>query len=230
MPGREITIRAAGGAAFMAYLAEPESGDGPGLVVIQDIFAVSDYLRGVADDFAAAGYRACAPDLFWRLEPGLALDHRREEDVARARAMGQAFDRDAGTADCMATLDYLRQKSPKAGAVGYCMGGRLAYHMATRSGADCSVGYYGVGIEDALDEAADLRGPLLLHIGETDVVCPPEAQAKIYEALEGNSLVTLHTYEGAGHAFARPGATYHEQAAARADARTLEYLKKHLAG
>lgn len=117
----------------------------------------------------------------------------------------------------------------KVGSVGYCLGGKLAYLMATRSDTDCSVGYYGVGIEGALGEAANLRKPLLLHIAEKDQFVPPEAQAQVKEALGDNPLVTLHSYPGVDHAFARVGGEHYDQAGAElANRRAAEFLSRHL--
>src|SRR5713226_5468052 len=107
-------------------------------------------------------------------------------ESARAFQLYQGFDEAKGVADLKATLAHLRALpacSGRVGTVGYCLGGKLAYLMATRSDADCNVGYYGVGIEAALAEAGQITKPLLLHIAEKDQFCPPDAQAKIKATL-----------------------------------------------
>ncbi len=117
----------------------------------------------------------------------------------------------------------------KVGAVGFCLGGKLAYLLAVRHHPDCAVGYYGVGVENALDEAANLRNPLMLHIAEKDQYCPPEAQARIHAALDENPLVTMHNYFGQDHAFARVGGAHFDAASAElANLRTLEFFVRHL--
>ncbi len=117
----------------------------------------------------------------------------------------------------------------KVGAVGYCLGGRLAFLTATRTDADASVGYYGVGIENYLAEAEKLANPLMLHIAEEDGFAPKEAQALIIAALKDHPMVTIHTYPGRDHAFARPGgAHFHQGDAAKANDRTVAFFKQHL--
>ncbi|MEK7832382.1 MAG: dienelactone hydrolase family protein, partial [Acidobacteriota bacterium] len=121
--------------------------------------------------------------------------------------------------------------SGKVGAVGFCLGGKLAYLLATRHAPDCSVGYYGVGIENALTEIANLKSSLMLHIAELDQFCPAEAQAKIHAALEQNENITLHDYAGQDHAFARVGGAHFNAASAElANLRTLEFFARHLNG
>jgi carboxymethylenebutenolidase len=136
--------------------------------------------------------------------------------------------------DIAATIAFLR-KDPactgKVGTVGYCLGGKLAYLSATRTGADAAVGYYGVGIEKALGEAGKIRKPLMLHIAKLDKFVPLEAQAQIHGALGANPRVTIYDYEGCDHAFARKGGDHYDMAAANAaNGRTLSFFKRHLLG
>ena len=228
----EVTIRAADGGSFSAYLAAPKSGKGPGLVVIQEIFGVNKVMRDITDAFAAQGYVAMCPDLFWRQEPGIQITDKTEAEWKRAFALMQGFDQAKGVEDLKATLAALRKhpaSSGKVGSVGYCLGGRLAYMMATRSDADCNVGYYPVGIQELLGEAKNIKKPLLLHIAEKDQFVPPEAQAKIKQGLKDNKLVTIYSYPGADHAFARVGGQHYDKTAAdQANQRTAEFLKKNL--
>ncbi|NEO26021.1 MAG: dienelactone hydrolase family protein, partial [Kamptonema sp. SIO4C4] len=153
---KEITIQASDGGSFQAYLATPNADLAPGVVMIQEIFGVNETMRGLADGYAAAGYLAIVPDLFWRQEAGVQLSDQKEADWKRAFELYQGFDEDKGTEDLIATLNTLRLMENclgRVGTVGFCLGGKLAYLMATRSDADCNVGYYGVGIEKNLDEA-----------------------------------------------------------------------------
>ncbi|HMK85918.1 MAG TPA: dienelactone hydrolase family protein [Steroidobacteraceae bacterium] len=228
----QLTIRAADGGSFESYLATPKGGRGPGVVVIQEIFGVNAVMRGICDALAQQGYTAVCPDLFWRIEPGVQLTDRSDAEWKRAFELYQAFDVDKGVADLKAALGALRTHSActgKVGSVGYCLGGKLAFLMATHSDADCSVGYYGVGIEGLVHEAKQIEKPLLLHIAEKDQYVPPPAQEKIKAGLEGNALVTLYSYPGADHAFAREGGAHYDRAAAElANKRSAEFFRRHL--
>jgi carboxymethylenebutenolidase len=228
----DVTIRAADGGSFSAYLATPKSGKGPGIVLIQEIFGVNKVMRDLADGFAGQGYTVMCPDLFWRQQPGIQITDKTKEEWDQAFKLYQGFNVDKGVDDLKATLAALRKHpacSGKVGSVGYCLGGKLAYLMATRSDSDANVGYYGVGIQDSLDEAKNFKKPLMLHIAGKDQFVPPPAQAKIQEALKGNPLVTIYVYPEQDHAFARVGGEhYDKQAADTANRRTADFFKKHL--
>ncbi len=227
------TIKSFDGGEFDAYLALPASGYGPGVVVLQEIFGVNDYMRSVADWYAAHGFVALVPDLFWRLERGVELSDK-GDDWKKAIEFYQRLDEAKAVEDSAAAMNFLRQHSAcsgRAGAVGFCLGGNLAYLLSVRFKPDCAVGYYGVSIEKSLDEANNLTTPLLLHIAGRDQNCPPEAQAKIQSVLEPNPLVKIYVYPDKGHAFARPGGEHYDAAGAElANLRSLEFLVTHLAG
>ena len=228
----DITIKGPDG-SMSAYLALPKDrARAPGVLVIQEIFGVNKVMRDLTDGFAAQGYVALCPDLFWRQQPGIQLTDQSEAEWQRAFQLYQGFNEAKGVGDLIVSLEHLRglpQCSGKVGTVGYCLGGKLAYLMATRSNADANVGYYGVGIEKGLSEAAAITKPLLLHIAGKDKFCPPEAQAEITASLARNSHATLHLYPDADHAFARVGGEHYDTSAATiANRRTAEFFRKHL--
>src|SRR3954469_16573223 len=141
----EIQISAKDGGRFMAYHAAPKSGSGPGLVLIPEIFGVNKVMRDLADGFAARGYHAVVPDLFWRQEPGIQLTDKSEAEWGRAFALLKGFDEAKGIEDLNASVAHVRKLTGvtgKVGCVGYCLGGRLAYLMAARGSSDANVGYY----------------------------------------------------------------------------------------
>ncbi|MBM3570894.1 MAG: zinc-binding dehydrogenase, partial [Alphaproteobacteria bacterium] len=228
----DITIAAADGGQFSAYLATPPAAKGPGIVLIQEIFGVNKVMRDLADGLAAQGYFVLCPDLFWRKQPGIQLTDQTDAEWARAFELYKAFDEAKGVQDLIATLDHLRRLpgcSGRVGTVGYCLGGKLAYLMATRSSADCNVSYYGVGIETALGEAAKIAKPLLLHIAAGDQFVPPAARAQIKTGLKRNKHAALHVYAGVDHAFCRIGGKHFNAAAAElANRRTGEFFATHL--
>jgi len=226
-----ITIKSFDGGEFDGYLALPASGYGPGIVVLQEIFGVNDHMRNVADWYAAHGFVALCPDLFWRMEPRVELT---EKDRNKAFELYQKLDEAKAVEDSAAALEFLRKHtacSGRVGAVGFCLGGNLAYLLSVRFKPDCAVGYYGVSIEKSLDEAEKLSAPLLLHIAGRDQFCPPEAQAQIHATLDSNPLVTIYDYPEMGHAFARPSGEHYDAAAAElANLRSLEFFVYDLAG
>lgn len=179
MAGRFISIKSRDGKTFQAYLALPEgAGKGPGLVLCQEIFGVNAYIRELADRYAEEGYVVLAPDLFWRIEPGIELGYT-PGDWQRAFALFQSFDVDLGMEDVGASVDALRALPEcvgGVGVVGYCLGGKLAALSVTRTSADVAVGYYGVGLEQHVDELATDHPPLVLHIAELDKYAPAEVR------------------------------------------------------
>jgi carboxymethylenebutenolidase len=229
----DIKIAARDGGSFTGYLAKPSSGRGPGIVVIQEIFGVNQVMREITDGMARQGYVALCPDIFWRQEPGIQITDKTDAEWKRAFELFNGFDVEKGIADLKSTLDTLRKIdgcTGKAGTIGFCLGGKLAYLMATRSSADCNVAYYGVGIEGLLGEASKISKPLMMHVAELDKFVPPEAQKKIKDGLKANRHVTIHSYPGVDHAFARVGGQHwNAVAASQAGQRTAEFLKKNLA-
>jgi carboxymethylenebutenolidase len=232
MAGTYIDIAAADGGKFRGYLCLPPAGRGPGLVVEQEIFGINENVRFVCEEYARQGFVTLAPDLFWRMESNVDLDYS-EQGWARAFEFFKKFDVDKGVLDIAAAIKALRARpecTGKVGAIGYCLGGKLAYLTASRTDADASVGYYGVGIEGALGEKASIRKPLMLHIAELDKFVPPEAQKAVKDGLAGMPNVEIHSYAGVDHAFARHKGDHYDEAAANlANSRTLAFLKRHLA-
>jgi carboxymethylenebutenolidase len=231
MATRYIDIRAADGSgSFRGYLATPVSGKGPGLVIAQEIFGVNITMRNIAESYAEEGYVVLVPDLFWRQKPNIELGYT-PEDWQKAFDFFKGFNEAKGMEDLQTAITALRSRSEvldgKVGVLGYCLGGKLSFLAACRTDADVSVGYYGVGIEGALSEAAKIKKPLLLHIAELDKFCPPDAREKIVRSLQGRPNIEIHLYPGVDHAFARPdGDHYDRPAALMAHERSVAVLKR----
>src|SRR6201985_2540577 len=139
MGGQYIDIVARDGGKFSAYLATPEQGSGPGLVLLQEIFGINDHMKSMADRYAEEGYVVLVPDLLWRMRPGVALGDG-EADIAQARQYQERFDVEIYIADIDATIEALRklpQHAGKIGTIGYGMGGTLALLAAARTDVDC---------------------------------------------------------------------------------------------
>ena len=224
-----IKITATDGAGqFDALVVEPAAKPAGAVVLIQEIFGVNDAMRATAAQVAELGFLVVVPDLFWRIEPGVNITDKTDAEWKQAFALMNAFDQAKGVEDLKATLAAARAlpgTNGRAGTMGYCLGGRLAFMMATQSDADVNISYYGVGIDGLLGDLPNVRKPLLIHIAQLDKYVPPEAQAKITAATQGNDLILAFTYANADHAFARVnGIHYHALAATIANGRSAAAL------
>jgi carboxymethylenebutenolidase len=226
--GEHVTINGPDG-SFKAYVARPAQANGRALVVIQEIFGVNKVMRDLADSYAAQGYFAVVPDLFWRIQPGIDITDQTPEEWQQAFDYFGRFNVDTGVVDIQATIDYVRESHASIGAVGYCLGGLLAYLTATRTTIDASVSYYGVGIQDRLAEASAQTRPLLLHVACEDSFVSKDAQAAMKAGLSGHAQIHIHAYEGLDHAFARLGGEHYNAAGADlANERTMAFFAETL--
>jgi carboxymethylenebutenolidase len=224
------------GDQFDAYCAVPESGTGPGVLLFQEIFGINDNIRELADRLARAGYVTLAPDMFWRIERR--FERKDESGIGDAFAIVQKLDFEKAADDIQAThahLVGLPECSGKIGAVGFCLGGALAFMAATQSrvdghGIDAAVCYYGSGINDMLDQVGGLDCPSMYHYGSLDSFIPTDKIDDVEAALKDCSGVEFHRY-AAGHAFSNWDAPsmYNEVAADEAWIRTLDFFNRHLA-
>ncbi|BCA63314.1 carboxymethylenebutenolidase [Sphingomonas sp. HMP9] len=222
----------AGDGEFTAYRATPAGTPKAAIVVIQEIFGVNAGIRRKCDTLAEAGYLAIAPDLFWRLEPGIELDPDIKPEFDRALELMGQFDQDKGIADIDASIRAVRNElgdGGKVGVVGYCLGGRLAFMTAARTDVDASVGYYGVGIDGLLGEKHAIAHPVLLHVPEEDHFVDKDSQAAMHAGLDDHPKVTIYDYAGEDHGFATEFGERRSDAAAKlADERTAKFFAEHL--
>ncbi len=221
-----------GAARIPAFVARPAGEPRAAIIVIPEIFGINPGIRTKAEGWAAKGYLAVAPDIFWRFAPGVELDPDRPEQLHEAFGYFGRFDPDLGVQDLEATIHWVRREQDvgKVGCAGYCLGGRLAYMAATRTDIDASVGYYGVMIDQMLGESHAIARPLMLHIAGADHFVGPEAQAAIHAGLGDHPRVTLHDYPELDHGFAAEmGDRRDEDGARLADSRTAAFFVEHLA-
>ena len=227
-----VTISTLDGAnTFNAYVARPADKPKAAIIVIQEIFGINAGIRRKCDKLAEDGYLAVAPDLFWQFEDGIELDPDIEPEMNKALDLFGKFDQDQGVRDIEAAIKYARAEGcSKVGAVGYCLGGRLAYMTAARTDSDATVGYYAVGVDNLLGEKHAIANPLMLHIPTEDGFVDKETQAAMHAGLDDHPRVTLHDYEGLDHGFATEfGNRRSDEAANLADRRTSEFFAEHLA-
>jgi carboxymethylenebutenolidase len=229
----EVVVVPAGWFDLTVWL--PPAGAGPGLLLIQEIFGVSDYIREVAADLAALGYVVAAPDLFWRLEPGYQARHD-EDGLRRSLEIGSRFDGGQGLADAAAALDRLAGLPEVAGGVGvigFCLGGSIAYFLAAQAGPgqlDAVVSFYGSEVPGNAEVLAQISVPVQFHFGGSDPYITRDQVARVEQAAAGRHDAEVHVEEDAGHAFHnRKAPMFHmPEAAARAWARTEEFLSRTL--
>jgi carboxymethylenebutenolidase len=234
---REETIAAPDGGAFGGHLTVPEHGNGPGLLLLQEIFGVGDFMKAKATELADLGYVVLCPDVFWRIEPGIALGH---DESAMESAFGYVsrytteVDDDIKIADLGAALGHLRSlpevADHQSGVMGYCLGGRLAFLVACYCGPDACVSYYGSGIADRLNECDQLTCPILFHFGGNDPYIPNEQVDAIRARLGERPNVEIHVQHQAGHAFENHLAPqFHDPTAAAASwPLTVDFLRRNL--
>jgi carboxymethylenebutenolidase len=229
--GRWVPIPANGSEGFEGYLALPPAGHGPGLLLWQEIFGVNGHIRAVAEQYALAGFTVLAPDVFWRSERRVELGYA-QPDIERGRALMGGLQADALRADLQAAAAALRSRTEatgnRIGAIGYCLGGRLAYFSAAHAGVDAAVCYYGGGIHDHLALAADIAGALQFHYADNDGHIPLDAVERV-RAATARSGSECHVYPDTMHGFnCWERASYQPAAAALALGRSLVFLAGHL--
>lgn len=221
------------GGQFDGFLFMPENnGNGSAILLFQEIYGVGEYIKAVAERLTDLGYTVMAPDMFWRIERGVALGHT-EEDLPAALEYGQKFEWDKGVGDCVAALDHLRalpEVTGKTGVMGFCFGGSLAFLTAAEGDPDAAVSYYGSAIPGSLDRASDIACPLLLHFGGSDPYIARSEVERVEEVAQALDNFELHVQEEAGHAFDNHAAEmfHNPEAAERAWAITTGFLEKNL--
>lgn len=226
--GNPVSIPVPGG-AMPAWLERPAKQPAGAVLLLHEIFGLNRNMRELAAWIASLGHVAVVPDLWWHVPGRVELDPDSGLPAwEAAMALLRDLDEPRAVAEVMAALAWARRLpgcNGRAGTVGFCLGGRLAARIAAAGGADCTVSYYGVGIETMLGELAAPRAPLLLHLAARDRFVPPPAQAAIIAALSDAPGVEILVHPAADHAFARAGArSFDARAASVAHARTAALL------
>ena len=216
---------------FTGYLALPKSGKGPAVIILQEIFGVNAHIREVADQYAADGYVALAPDVFWRAQKRVELGYEGTDREQAVALMGKT-DLTAAVADvgaAAAALRALPETSGNIAAIGYCFGGRLVYLAAAQGSIDLGISYYGGGIQNMLDQSAKIKVPMQFHFGAEDTHIPATTSDAVLASLPGRADVESYVYPGAEHGFnCSHRASYNQHASALAHGRALSFLGEHL--
>jgi len=210
-----------------AHIWEPAGGAGPGLLLLHEIFGVSEYIKQRAEDLASLGYYVLAPEIYWRLGD-VSLDEDAPDLLERALQVVGRLDWSTAVSDSVAALDYLRSRETGVGVVGFCFGGGLGFNVAAASSPDVLVSYYGSALPNLLDLAPKVDAISLHHFGDADDYLSPATVDQIVAAVAGPGN-EIYRYPGAGHAFDNPmPAFHHPEAAALAWSRTESFLSRRL--
>ncbi|SDS22663.1 carboxymethylenebutenolidase [Friedmanniella luteola] len=213
-----------------ALVVRPPSGSGPGLVLVQEIFGVTGYIRQRAADLAALGYLVVVPEVYWRL-PDHTLPEAADDLLPRAMALVQQLDWPAAVQDVATAVRFTRDLDGvdgRVGLVGFCFGGGLAFNVAAVEPVEALVSYYGSALGDLLALAEQVRTPSLHHFGTDDAYVPPSTQDAIRRAVTPTGARFV-SHPGAGHAFDNPAPAFHHAEASReAWAVTAAFLAEHL--
>jgi carboxymethylenebutenolidase len=218
--------------AFDLTVWVPDAGAGPGLLLIQEIFGVSDYIRDVAEDLAGLGYVVAAPDLFWRIKPGHQARHD-EAGLTESLELAGHFDVGQGVTDAAAALQHLRvlpEVTGGIGVIGFCLGGSIAFFLAAQAELNAAVSFYGSAVPGNVAVLERITIPVQFHFGGSDAYIPRDQVAVVEQAVAGHGRAEIHVEEEAGHAFHnRKAPVFHApEPAARAWRRTEEFLRRHL--
>jgi carboxymethylenebutenolidase len=221
--GEMIKLTASDGVELNAYTAKPAGTPRGGVVVIQEVWGVNHWVRGVADDYAGQGYFAVAPAVFDRIQPGYESENYGEEQYLVIRELLKGFNPVEALKDVEAAVKHAASAG-KVGITGFCLGGMLTWRAANAGlGLSAGSGYYGGGVPNYIDLAPKI--PLEMHFGEKDTGIPLE---QIEQLRQRYPQVPIFLYD-AGHGFANSDAHRYVKAAADlAFQRTLEFFGKHL--
>jgi carboxymethylenebutenolidase len=219
---------------FDVTVVAADEPNGAAIVLYQEIFGVNDFLLGKATSLAELGYTVACPDVFWRVAPNLVLGHDDEALARGFEAVGAyaALDFETNLADLDAGLSLTRSLPEVTGsiaAMGYCLGGWLAYELAAVGEVDACVSYYGSAIPGRLEIADQITCPALLHFGRRDEYIPIEQAEAVRAAFDHRDDVEFHLHD-AGHAFENlhASASADAEAAHRSWALTVDFLARAL--
>jgi carboxymethylenebutenolidase len=226
----KLTLKVSDGTkmdCFVARLRDDEPR--PGLMVLQEAFGVNEHIRDVTERFGREGYVAIAPELFHRSAPGIEIPYTDFQQVAPHM---KALTREGEAADIRAAFDWLKSqpfvKPTEISAIGYCLGGRVAFAANTLLPLKCAISYYGRGIpDDSLSRLASLCGPQLFFWGEKDKHITPEERSTVTNALKqaGKSYVNVEFGDADHGFFCDVRASYNPTAARQSWALALEFLR-----
>jgi carboxymethylenebutenolidase len=228
---RDESVTIGDDGSMTMHIWVPDSGHGPGVLLLQEIFGVGSYIRAVAERLAEAGYVVGAPDVFWRFAPGWEASHDEAGMAASFEQVGK-LDREQAVSDCVAAcapFGALDEVDGRPGVLGFCLGGTLAFGVAVTADPAVCVSYYGSGVPAMVDRLDAVSCPMLFHFGRDDAYIPADGVEALAAAIDGRPGFVLNV-EAAGHAFDNhDSAMFYDESAARAAwTKTMAFLSEHL--
>ena len=225
-----LTLASEQGRRYDAHLARPDTGRGPAVMVLPDMFGLNEPIRAVADRLAQNGHAALVPNLFWRSDIPAAIPYD-DAQHPTAWARLKALDLGVVTRDMTTAVSWLRAQpfcNGKVAAIGFCGGGRFAFLAAVRCGVDAAASLYGLGISEHLGELGGVRCPVQLHYGLKDQHVPRQEIDTVAAGVRGRPSVEVFLYPDAGHSFANPVRPTYDAAAASLAFERIEAMLKGL--
>ncbi len=221
-----IALAHDGGCTYDAYLARPEHGKAPSIMIFTEMFGIGQHNRDMAEDYARRGFNALIPNLFWRSAyPGELAFEGPDRDAAWARLA--ALDVDAAGGDIGTAVQWLRARpfsNGKVFALGFCAGGRMAFVAAARASVDAAVSFYGMGIAQHANEFAAVHCPVHLHYGLKDPHIPQSEVDEVMRLARGRPNIEIFVYADAGHSFFNPIRPGYHAVSAKVAGERLEAL------
>lgn len=222
MISETVELARSGERKFEGHLVRPNNGRAPGLLMLPEMFGINEPLREMAASFAQKGYTVLVPNVFWRCDtPGALAYEGEEREIAWVRLRDFDFTTIGG--DLKTATEWLRASpytNGKVGALGFCMGGRLAVIAAIDAKVDVAISLYALGLTHHLNQTSEVHCPVQLHYGLEDRHVPRSEIEAVEAATAGHPQIRVLTYAGAGHSFFNPvRPTYNAAAAALAGQR-----------
>ena len=203
------------------YVAKPKSQAVATVIVLQEIFGITDHIQAICQQYATHGYLAVAPALFDRIQKNIVLDY---SSIKEGRDYKMQLQDEQVLLD-IAAAAATAENDLKVAVIGFCFGGALSYLASTRLNLNCAISYYGGGIAEKYINQKPLC-PIMYHFGALDPIIPSTDVAAIQSNHPGG---VFHIYEDAGHGFnCSDRRDYHSESAELAFARSLEFLKMHV--
>lgn len=230
-PVEDILIPVSGG-LMRSLLYTPKTTPAPGVVVLQEIFGVNDFVKWISDKLADDGFTVITPDLYHRIEPGISLGYD-EVNLAKALAYYKSLDQQAAQDDAEAAVNALRSHdlcTGKVSAVGFCLGGKIVLKAAAKGLLDAGGAFYPVEVPTYKERLGQISCPVQVHLGSEDPHSPEETRDILSAAMDVLDGGEYYLHSGGRHGFFNPirETAYHPEATERAYLDLLRFLREHL--